>query len=86
MITADLDGAIATGQRALELAVTLGDRTLQGQASCDLGPVYYGASATSAGRPRLPAAERGGRGPGVIGSRPCTGRADPSPRRGWRGP
>jgi class 3 adenylate cyclase/tetratricopeptide (TPR) repeat protein len=41
MITADLDGAMATGQRSLELAVTLGDRTLQGEASLRLGPVYY---------------------------------------------
>src|SRR5262249_35725769 len=41
MITADLDGAIAAGQQALELAVTLGDRTLQGEASLRLGPIYY---------------------------------------------
>jgi predicted ATPase len=40
MLTADLDGAIAAGQQALELAVTVGDRTLQGEASLRLGPVY----------------------------------------------
>jgi class 3 adenylate cyclase/tetratricopeptide (TPR) repeat protein len=41
MITADLDGAIAAGQQALELAVKLGDRALRGEASLRLGPVYY---------------------------------------------
>ena len=41
MITADLDGAIAAGQQALDLAVKLGDRALQGEASLRLGPVYY---------------------------------------------
>jgi tetratricopeptide (TPR) repeat protein len=41
MITADLDGAIAAGQQALDLAVKLGDRALQGEASLRLGPVYH---------------------------------------------
>jgi tetratricopeptide (TPR) repeat protein len=41
MITADLDGAIAAGQQALDLAVKLGDCALQGEAYLRLGPVYY---------------------------------------------
>jgi tetratricopeptide (TPR) repeat protein len=41
MITADLDGAIAAGQQALDLALKLGDRALQGEAFLRLGPVYY---------------------------------------------
>jgi DNA-binding winged helix-turn-helix (wHTH) protein/class 3 adenylate cyclase/tetratricopeptide (TPR) repeat protein len=35
-VTGDHDGALATGQQALELAVALGDRALQVQASYDL--------------------------------------------------
>jgi tetratricopeptide (TPR) repeat protein len=41
MIMADLDGAIAVGQQALDLAIKLGDRALQGEAFLRLGPVYY---------------------------------------------
>jgi tetratricopeptide (TPR) repeat protein len=40
-LTGDYDGAIATGQQALTLAVELGETTLQGQASFHLGLVYY---------------------------------------------
>ena len=40
-LTGDLDGAIATGQQALELAAALGDRALQGEASHTLGQAYY---------------------------------------------
>ena len=40
-LTGDPDGAIATGRQALELAAALGDSALQGQASCDLGKIYY---------------------------------------------
>ena len=40
-ITGDHDGAMATGQQALELAVELGDSALQGQASHTLGQAYY---------------------------------------------
>jgi class 3 adenylate cyclase len=38
----DLDGAIAAGQQALEVAATLGDSDLQTAASYRLGQVYYG--------------------------------------------
>jgi tetratricopeptide (TPR) repeat protein len=38
-ITGDLDGALATGHQALELASALGDRALQGQACFRLGQV-----------------------------------------------
>jgi tetratricopeptide (TPR) repeat protein len=40
-ITGDHDDAVAAGQQALDLAVALGDRTLQMQASSNLGSVYY---------------------------------------------
>jgi tetratricopeptide (TPR) repeat protein len=40
-ITGDQEGAIAAGQRALDLAVELGDSALQGQASSTLGQAYY---------------------------------------------
>jgi tetratricopeptide (TPR) repeat protein len=39
--TGDLDGAIAAGQQALDLAAALGERALQEQASLRLGRVYY---------------------------------------------
>ena len=39
-ITGDLDGAIAAGQQALELAAALGDSALQEQASHRLGQAY----------------------------------------------
>jgi predicted ATPase/class 3 adenylate cyclase len=39
-LTGDLDGAIAAGQQALELAAELGDRALQLHASYNLGQVY----------------------------------------------
>ena len=39
--TGDHDGAIATGQQALELAAALGDSALQGQASRYLGMAYH---------------------------------------------
>jgi tetratricopeptide (TPR) repeat protein len=39
--TGDPDGAIATGQQALELAVELGESALQGQASYTLGQAYH---------------------------------------------
>jgi tetratricopeptide (TPR) repeat protein len=37
----NLDGAIAMGQQALELAVEIGESALQGEAACRLGQVYY---------------------------------------------
>jgi tetratricopeptide (TPR) repeat protein len=37
----DLDGAMAAGQQALDLATALGDSALQGQASLRLGGAYY---------------------------------------------
>jgi class 3 adenylate cyclase/tetratricopeptide (TPR) repeat protein len=40
-ITGDHHGAIAAGQQALELAATLGDSALQGQASYHLGQAHY---------------------------------------------
>jgi tetratricopeptide (TPR) repeat protein len=40
-ITGDSDGAIMAGQQALDLAAELGDSTLQGQASLELGLTYY---------------------------------------------
>jgi DNA-binding NtrC family response regulator/tetratricopeptide (TPR) repeat protein len=40
-ITGNLDGAIAAGRQALDLAVELGDSTLQVQASQHLGEAYY---------------------------------------------
>jgi tetratricopeptide (TPR) repeat protein len=40
-LTGDYDGAIAAGQQALDLAATLGESDLQGQASQRLGEVYY---------------------------------------------
>jgi tetratricopeptide (TPR) repeat protein len=40
-ITGDLDGAIATGQQALDLAGSLGDSALQAEASQRLGEAYY---------------------------------------------
>jgi class 3 adenylate cyclase/tetratricopeptide (TPR) repeat protein len=39
-LTGDPDGAIAAGQQALELAAALGEHTLQGAASYQLGRVY----------------------------------------------
>ena len=39
--TGDSDGAIATGQQALELATVLGEGALQVRASYNLGQVYY---------------------------------------------
>jgi class 3 adenylate cyclase/tetratricopeptide (TPR) repeat protein len=39
--TGDADGAMAAGQQALELAVTVGDRALHVQASYRLGGAYY---------------------------------------------
>jgi tetratricopeptide (TPR) repeat protein len=39
--TGDSDGAMAAGEQALDLAVALGDSTLQGQASISLGQAYY---------------------------------------------
>jgi tetratricopeptide (TPR) repeat protein len=39
--TGDLDGAMAAGQQALELAATLGESALQVQASHYLGQAYY---------------------------------------------
>jgi class 3 adenylate cyclase/tetratricopeptide (TPR) repeat protein len=44
-ITGDLDGALAASRQALDLAVTLGDRALQAQASLNLGNVYYAIGA-----------------------------------------
>jgi tetratricopeptide (TPR) repeat protein len=38
----DLDGAMAVGQQALELAATLGDPALQAEASLQLGQAYFG--------------------------------------------
>ena len=40
-MTGDLDGAMAAGQQALELAAALGDSALQVQASHHLGQAYY---------------------------------------------
>ena len=40
-ITGDLDGAMAAGQQALELAAALGDSALQVQASYRLGQAYF---------------------------------------------
>ena len=40
-LTGDLDGAIAAGQQALELAAALGDSALQVQASYSLGQAYH---------------------------------------------
>jgi tetratricopeptide (TPR) repeat protein len=40
-ITGDLDGTLAKGQQALELAAALGDSALQEQASCTLGQMSY---------------------------------------------
>jgi len=40
-VMGDTDGAMTAGQQALELAVALGDSTLQVQASLELGAVYY---------------------------------------------
>jgi tetratricopeptide (TPR) repeat protein len=40
-VTGDLDGAIAAGQQALEIAAALGDSALQVQASYRLGQAYY---------------------------------------------
>ena len=40
-VTGDLDGAMAAGQQALELAAALGDSALQVQASYRLGQAYY---------------------------------------------
>ena len=37
----DLDGAMTAGRQALDLAVALGDRALQGHASHFLGAAYY---------------------------------------------
>ncbi len=39
-MTGDPDGAMAAGQQALELAVALGDRALQAEASHNLGQAY----------------------------------------------
>jgi tetratricopeptide (TPR) repeat protein len=39
--TGDADGAMAAGQQALELALTVGDRALHVQASYRLGQAYY---------------------------------------------
>jgi tetratricopeptide (TPR) repeat protein len=41
MVMGDLDGALAAGQQALELAVALGDRALQALASLHLGLTYH---------------------------------------------
>ena len=49
-ITGDLDGAIAAGQQAVDLAAELGESALQAQASYTLGTTYW-ATATSARRP-----------------------------------
>ncbi len=40
-LTGDLDGAMATGQQALELAAALGDSALEGQAAYRLGQMYH---------------------------------------------
>jgi tetratricopeptide (TPR) repeat protein len=40
-MTGDPDGAMASGRQTLELAVAVGDSALQGQASLNLGQVYY---------------------------------------------
>jgi tetratricopeptide (TPR) repeat protein len=40
-ITGDLDGAMAVGRQALELAAALGDSAIQVQASYHLGQAYY---------------------------------------------
>jgi tetratricopeptide (TPR) repeat protein len=40
-VTGGPDGAIAAGQKALELAAMLGDRALQGHASYYLGQAYF---------------------------------------------
>src|SRR5262249_764437 len=40
-ITGDLDGAIVTGQQALELATEIGESALQMQASYHLGQAYF---------------------------------------------
>jgi tetratricopeptide (TPR) repeat protein len=45
LVTGDLDGALAAGQEALELAATLDDRALQCQASQRLGLACYGIGA-----------------------------------------
>jgi tetratricopeptide (TPR) repeat protein len=42
MTPGDLDGAMAAGQQALELAATLGDPALQAEASFGLGRAYFG--------------------------------------------
>jgi predicted ATPase/class 3 adenylate cyclase len=39
-VTGDHDGAMAAGQQALELAATLGNSALEGEASLNLGQVY----------------------------------------------
>jgi tetratricopeptide (TPR) repeat protein len=44
-ITGDLDGALAASQQALDLAVALGDRTLQMESSINLGQAYYAIGA-----------------------------------------
>ena len=44
-LTGGLDGAMATGQQALQLAVELGESTLQARASQNLGQVYYAIGA-----------------------------------------
>src|SRR5439155_19196368 len=45
MVTGDLNGAMAAGQQALELATALGDRALERQASHDLGQACYAIGA-----------------------------------------
>ena len=42
MIVGDVEGALAAGREALELAATLGDPALQAHASYRLGQVYAG--------------------------------------------
>ena len=62
--TGDLDGAIAAGLQALELAAELGKSTLQMHASYYLGQAYF-AIGDFGRAAELAAVERGGGGPRV---------------------
>ena len=81
-LTGDLDGAIAAGQQALDLAAALGDSALQVQASHHLGQAYYAIGdfgrAAELLRQNVEAADRESGTPRqTCGS---------GPGRGWRGP
>ena len=75
-ITGDLDGAMAAGQQALELAAALGDSALQEQAILSPGAGILCHRRLRPGG-RAAAAERGGGGPGVWHAQ--YRRADPVP-------